>query len=480
MYKNPTVIFLLTVLSVSLVFSGCRRKDPPPPPQNFSGIELVYYKVYDDEDAIEPIISQYVADHPGLTITYRKFDDFSEYQNVILNELAEGEGPDIFSMPNTWFTSNYKKLTPLPSDMGSVSDFESTFVDVAREDLIRPDQAGIEQIYALPMTVDTLALFYNNDHFEDRLPAQGRPSTTWDGILEDVAALKKEDNSFSRFEVAGLAMGRADNITRGVDILYLLFLQYGVNFYNGNMSEAVFAGAQGASSQFLAQEALDFYLSFADPNQKHYTWNEFVASDNNDVQEIEAFARGEVSMVIGYSFMYQDIVNQIGVLGSQGEQVIDVDAIRTASIPQIEDPAVSTDKRVAYASYFAETVSRNTEHPDIAWDFLVFLTNRQNLDFYFDQLSKPTSRRDMIEEQRADPIYGVFANQIGYAESFPIVDFFRYDELFSEVISIGNEGGNYVNALRGVQDSITDLLPPEGVLTPKLDIDAQEVPSSGQ
>ena len=466
--KKASIFFLIFVLLTVFVLPGCRVKDGPEEVDSYDGIELTYYKVFDDSEVMEPIINEFLGTHPGLKINYRKFSDFDEYVKTILNEMSEGEGPDIFSMQNTWFASNFRKLAPMPEKYGKISDFEETFVDVARRDLVRVDDNGLEQIYGVPMTVDTLALFYNKDHFEDRIPTRGRPSETWEGIKEDIALLTKQDNSFERFEVAGMAMGRADNISRAVDILYLLFLQYGVSFYNDNISEAIFAGRQGSTVSYPGVEALKFYTSFADAAQKYYTWNEFIADDDLG-QEVQAFARGKVSMMMGYSFNYDDIMNEIEVLDAKGETTIDPDAIRVASAPQIYDPKVSTEKRVTYASYFAETVSRNSEHQDIAWEFLIFLTSRKNLEYYFDKLHKPTSRRDMIDEQKKDPKYGVFASQIGYSESFPILDYYRFKEIFSEVITKAVEGEASRADLVDAQDLINTMLPEEGYVNPKAD-----------
>lgn len=466
--RKSIIILLIFSLFLTLGLGGCRQKKAKEKKQTFDGIELTYYKMFDDSDVIEPIIQKYIATHPGLVIKYKKFDDFDEYQKVILNEMAEGEGPDIFSMQNTWFASNYKKLAPLPADFGAPADFSEIFVDVAYRDLVRTDKEGIEQVYGIPMTVDTLALYYNKAHFEDRIPDRGRPSDTWEGIKEDVIALKKEDNSFSRFEVAGIAMGRGDNISRGVDSLYLLMLQHGVKFYNEFISEAIFAGQQGGVGLYPGVEALELFTSFADEDYNHYTWNEFIVDDDtSEEKEVEAFAKGQVSMIIGYSYTYNDIVNQINILKTKGVQTIEKEDIKITQVPQLYDPDISKDKRVTYANYFAETVSRNSQNADIAWDFLLELTKKENLQFYFDKLHKPTSRRDMIDEQSKNPIYGVFASQIGFAESFPILDYYAYKQIFTKVISQTNENKTGRNDLVDAQDKITSMLPKDGLIVPK-------------
>lgn len=460
-FRKGRMLYILVVLLVATSLSGCRMKEAPKKAEDFSGIELTYYKVFDGSDVMEPFIDDYIAKHPGLKINYRMFSDFDEYQRVILNEMAEGEGPDIFSMPNTWFLSNYRKVNPLPLEVGTPDAFAATFVDVASKDLVRPDQNGVKKIYALPMTVDTLALYYNKSHFEDALPEKGRPSSTWEGIKEDVIALNKEDNSFGRFERSGIALGRADNISRAVDILYLMMLQHGTKFYNSDITKAIFAGRQ---DNFPGLKALELFASFSDPNKKHYSWNEYIVDDDTDGMEIEAFAAGKVSMIVGFSYTRDAILNQISLLNSRGEKSIDKSDIRIAQIPQLYDPKVSSQKRVTYGSYFAETVSRNSQYPEIAWDFLLELTSKENLAQYFEETHKPTSRRDMIEDQKKDANYGIFASQIGFSESFPILDYYTYKDAFSESIRRANENGAAGADISYAQDKVNELIPAEGVL----------------
>lgn len=442
---------------------------------SYEGVELTYYKMFDDEEDIRPIIDQFVSEYPGLRINYRKFTDFREYQDVILNEMAEGRGPDIFSMQNTWFKSNFRKLTPMPEYLAPPETtlpevFAEVFVDVAYRDLVRPDEYGVDRVYALPMTVDTLALYYNRAHFEDRIPARGRPASTWEGIKEDVLLLNRADVDFNLLEIGGIALGLSENITRAVDILYLLFLQYGVQFYNENVSAAIFTGEQRGLTARPAVDALELFVGFADDRQRHYSWDTHLADPDADSNEIDAFARGRVSMIVGYSFTYDEIVNRIGVLRNQGATTIREEDIRIATIPQAFDPDVTGQKRVTYASYFAETVSRTSEYPDIAWEFLNELTRRESLEQYFDRTNKPTSRRDMIQDQQRHPIYGVFASQIGFAESFPIINYYAYKDIFEDVIMLTAQNrGTARSNLGEAQEIITRMLPQEGVLAPPLE-----------
>ncbi len=466
MFKKIFAINLLIILVFTV--SSCRIKGTEKEISNFSGIVLNYYKMNDDRTVIEPIIAEYVQKKKGLVINYKSFDDFDVYIRTILNEMAEGEGPDIFSMPNSWFASNYKKLSSMPSDYGSLNDFDSLFVDVASKDLIQVDNDGVEKIFAIPMTVDTLAIYYNKSHFEDRIPTQGKPSNTWDGILNDVVQLNKFNFNNDNFEVSGIAMGTGSNISNSVDILFALMQQAGVSFYDDKMSITRFASTNAFSSGKTLLDILNLYSGFADFSKRNYSWNFTMADSKSELKEIESFINGNVSMIIGYSDLYEKIVKEINNSRNFRSQVINVDDVRIAPFPQLLETSGTNFKRVAYANYFAETVSRNTNHADIAWDFLVFLTQKNNLQNYFDKTKKPTSRRDMIEDQMKNPIYGVFASQIGYAESFPIVDIVKYREYFVEMLDFIAEGGDKTRAYKEVETQINKLLPSSGFKSQKI------------
>lgn len=460
---------LLCIFVFSLVLSSCRAKTTSRTTNTAPEIvQLTYYRLFDKEDIFSPLIQQFQAENPTIQITYQAFNDPSEYEEMIVNEMAEGNGPDMFSIHNSWINKHWKKITPMPSDLMTPSVFEETFVNVAYDDFIRADADGATQIYGLPLYVDTLGLYYNQDQFEDKIPSRGKPATTWDELKEDVFKLTKRDNSFERFELAGIAMGRSDNILRAIDILYTLMLQYQTEFYNERGTEATFADQQGVDASGRADypgaEALSLYTSFGLPSSKNYSWNSSISSADSEQKELLPFVHGKVSMIFGYSYTYEQIIDLISAEKARGEDVIATSAVKTAEIPQVEDPATSTEKRDAFASYFAETVSRTSEHPEEAWQFLAFITEQENADYYHDETHRPSARRDLLDEQSQEPIYGTFASQIGYAESLPMSDPYEYEAIFVTAIdSVLSAESSVGDAMRTAQEAITLLLPDKGL-----------------
>ncbi len=465
------ISFLLMLALCGTFLTGCFQKPAQQNTGSLEPVQLVYWKLYDEEDVINPLIQQYQAQNPTVSIRYRKFQDAEEYYDLLLNELAEGEGPDIFSVPNYWLARNSRKLTPMPPSYYDPAFFEETFVSVAAKDAILTDSRdGVRKVHGLPLTVDTLALYYNKDLFEDRVPERGRPADTWDEFKDDVFKLTKSDNSFERFEVAGVAMGRADNISLAADILYMLMLQYKVNFYNQNFTQAQFASQQATTSFGAtitpAIEAMKLYTSCGLASQKNYSWNQYIADSGTDAKEIDAFAIGKVASMFGYSYHYDLIQDRMADLNAIGINTIDPSVIRIAPVPQVNDPETSTQKRDVFANYFVETVARTSQNPEVAWDFLIFLTEQENMRFYNEKTNRPTSRRDLIEEQQRDSTYGVFAEQVGFAESLVIYDWSAYAKIFMQAISDVIATETPQDVVRSAQDAVNELIPDEGVFPP--------------
>lgn len=463
-FKKTSIVFVLTF--ILLLGSSCSliRKKEQSPPVDRTEKSLTIYNINDSSDVFQALIQNYLVKNPYTRITYKSFDDFEEYEKLILNELAEGGGPDIFAMPNSWFVKNRKKLISMPANQGDPSIFRSVFVDVAAKDLVIPDNDGIEQVYGVPLYVDTVGIYYNKRQFEDAVPSSGKPSSTWEGLKNDVYLLTKGGETSNDFDLSGVAMGVTSNVKYAVDVLFALMLQNGTKFYDEKMSDAIFASFSIGSLR-PANEALNFYMSFADRNQKHYSWNKY-ASAGLPNGDISAFAAGKVSMIFGYASTYDEILSEIKTLSSSEVRPIDRNAIGTAMFPQLADPSVSTDKRVTFADYVALGVSRTSKYSNEAWDFLTFLASPDSQKHYFDKTHKPSGLRGLISEQSADPIYGVFARQAGFAESFPVTDYLWFRDNFSLLIDDAWAGGSPGSLLNSLQTKLKGFLPSSGYLVP--------------
>lgn len=418
--KKLLSIFLCCVLVFSLTSCRSKSTDAPSSSTTLEKVNLTFWNVFDSTDTFKGQIQAYESKHPNVKISYRKFSNPKEYEDLLINEIAQGEGPDIFAIHNTWVDKHKKKISPFP--IGKTTSplneqiFDETFFHVASQDLIRD---GI--IYAIPLYIDTLALYYNKQIFQDNIPNSDKPAETWEDIKSQSAQITKENNSIERFSVSGIAMGRSDNISQALNIFYTLLAEYGVQFFSEAQGKAVFASQQevieGAGTPFSPfEEALKLFSSFGNPAFKNYAWNDAITSFSENGKELYPFLQGKVGMIAGYSYLYDDLIQMRRQMKTVAESTIDESDIGVVEFPQILAFSES-GKRDVVADYYPLTVSRNSAHADYAWDFIQSLASKESLADYYEKTKKPTSRKDLVDEQMVDPIYGVFARQASYAKS---------------------------------------------------------------
>lgn len=266
-------VVLVAVLIIMGVLPGLKPSTP-------ATVTLRVWSI-EPAEAWEAFAKEFSAAHSGVTLLYEEKDPLT-YEQDLLNALASGTGPDIFSLPNAGVEAHISKIIPLPdgSSNFSVDDFKKSFFDGASPDLISGGQ-----MLGVPYAVDPLALFYNRDYFNSaNIPA---PPKTWDEFVEDVRKLTvySETGFLVR---SGAALGSADNITHYLDLLASLFLQSGLSIVGRGQEQSDVASNQG-------EEALSFYTSFTDASKRTYTWSPSFS------ESFGAFAGGKTAMVFGFA-----------------------------------------------------------------------------------------------------------------------------------------------------------------------------------
>jgi len=153
---------------------------------------LQFWGVFDDRSAFDKVINDFQAQNPGIKVLYQMFS-YEEYEKRLIDALAAGAGPDIVMVHNTWLPKHGDKLKALPATIPglkqpllTVQDYRANFVDVAFNDFVFNNQ-----IYALPLYVDTLALFYNKDILNSA--GISRPPQNWEEFNSDVETITRLD-----------------------------------------------------------------------------------------------------------------------------------------------------------------------------------------------------------------------------------------------------------------------------------------------
>ena len=179
--------------------------------------------------------------------------------------LAQGVGPDLIIITNDKLWKNQPKLTAIPYKNISERDFKATFVE---ESELFLSENGI---YALPLSIDPLVLYYNRDLLSSAGEAQ--PIHYWDEIYKAAANLSKRDAA-GNLVSSVMALGEARNIPHAKDIFALLLMQAGTpitGFTGGELRSQI---SLNFNLPILpAASALDFYTQFSNPTKVYYSWN---------------------------------------------------------------------------------------------------------------------------------------------------------------------------------------------------------------
>ena len=419
------IISLIVVIVIAIIMINPFKQTAPTP------VVLEFWSVFDSSDIYQPLILKYQQLYPNVTINYYK-KNITSYESDLLGALAAGKGPDIFSINNTWLPKHKDKLAIAPATLITPAKFREIFVDVASQDLIDGNN-----IYAWPLSVDSLALFYNKDLLNSAgLPT---PPKTWTDFNAAVERLTKRDakNNILR---AGAALGTAKNINRSTDILAALMLQGGAKMVTDDKSAAFFGeSTSSVGANFNpGRQALIFYTNFANPALKVYTWNQL------QHYSLDAFVESQAAMMLNYSY-------QIPVIRARAPHL----NFGVAALPQIS----ASGAKATFANYWAQAVGKSSKNQASAWQFIAWLSNQANSQAYLDATKKPAARRDLIEAQTSDSDLGVFAQQSLYAKSWWEIDNLVIEGIFADMIEsvVGNSAA-VDDALARAQTQVTTLM----------------------
>ncbi len=409
---------LVVVLVVLVIIFGLRHKDNIPKFEfSFWGIESL--PVY------EKIIADYQKLRPNITVKYRQVGE-ANYENDLINALAAGQGPDIFMVKNSWLLKHRNKIFPLPENQLSFFKFQQIFPNVVSQDFTLN-----EIVYAAPLSIDSLVLYYNKNFFDQKSVALA--PTTWQEFLNILPQLRELNYAGEIVKSAAALGGSTKTISRATDILKLLMFQKGASLLDPELKRAVFNEAKG-------KEAFDFYTKFANPASPYYTWSDSLANSLN------SFSQENTAIIFDYYSEVQNIKAKNPFLNFAISPMLQFDS----------------GQAVNFAKYWGYTVAAKAGslRGPWAWDFILFMTvNDQVADMYLTATKKPPALRTLINNYINDPDLGIFAKQALTSRSGLQPDDIKVDQIFSEMIaSVINGRLNSAKALQQATDQVTLLL----------------------
>ena len=410
--RNMKKIFYLTIFA--LVLSGCSTLTGGSGSQIIGDpSSITMWVVVDSPSDYRSVIELYNQKYPNIRVTVKKFR-LEDYEDELVNAIAEDRGPDVFMVHNTWIRKYLSKIDPLPPQITlpqaistgaikkeivirqtttntiSALDVKNKFVDVVADDVIINNE-----IFSLPLYVDTLALYYNRSLLNSAGIAQ--PPVFWDQFLTASSQLTKisADNVILQ---AGSSLGTSNNVENAADLLTLLMIQNGTKMTTDSKTAATFHTAPPEDRNANpSAEALRFYTDFALPQTTAYTWNK--DKQNN----LEAFTNGELAFFLGYAYHLPLIKSQtLGKLNFSVAPILQIQGRPPANI----------------ASYWTPVVSKKAKSRDAAWSLLQHMASTAVVPEYLKEVKKPTALLSLIDAEKTDADLFAFSGQALNAQNW--------------------------------------------------------------
>ncbi|OGD61838.1 hypothetical protein A2160_00910 [Candidatus Beckwithbacteria bacterium RBG_13_42_9] len=385
-------------------------------------VNLTYWGLWEPEQVMNQVISEYQKMHPEVNITYSQQSP-KDYRERLQSALAAGNGPDIFRFHNTWVPMLKAELDTAPKGTINLDDY----FPVIGNDL----SVGTE-VVGVPIMFDGLALYYNPRLFNQ---AGKNVPTSWEELRKTAINMTVYDAK-GNIQTAGIALGTTNNVDNFSDILGLMLLQNG-------------ADPKNPSGQ-LTEDALKFYTLFTTTDR---VWNETLPASTY------AFATEKVAMIIAPSWKAFEIKETNPKL-----------EFKTAPVPQL--PGTN----IGWATYWVEGVSHRSKNAKSAWEFLQYLSSNDTLTkLYTAEASlrlfgEPYPKKSLAATIETDPVVGAFVKQGEIAKSWYLSSR-TYDngindrtiKYYEDAINAVVSGKSATEALQPIAAGVSQILTQYGV-----------------
>lgn len=411
----PILLVILVLVLAYFVVTNLLKKKSTPQTTPDTKITLNYWGLWESPTVMKPVIEAFEKQNPQIKINYQ-MQSSQDYQQRLQTAVQSQNSPDIVRLHTTWLPLFINHLLPAPANTLSSAELESNFYPVVSSTL---DLGG--QIYGVPFSLDGLALYLNRDFYQQ---ASLQTPENWDDLHANALALTTRDPQTNSITRAGIALGTTSNVSHWSDIVTLMLLQANVNLFD-------------IDSQYAA-DTLEFYTSFAYSADR--VW------DSTQPDSIIAFANQKAAMIIAPSWR----IPEIQALNPN----LNFDIV---PVPQLPDRP-----QVNWSSVWFEAVSKNSSHPQEAWQFLTYLSSAQAQQLIFQAsatergISQPPANKGLYETARQNLLLAPYLDSFATSQTFYTASFTHDSEtsLNSRLIKYLEDA---INAFTSNQDPTTTI-----------------------
>lgn len=343
-----------TVISVPIVIWG--------PPLEDRAMHKVLNDLKKDNDSFKKV--SYIEKNPNTL-----YGD-------LLEAIATGNSPDLVLMNSSGLLPLRNKLYPISFETMPIQTFYDTYVEGSDVFVLN------DGIYAVPLFVDPLVMYWNRDIFTKTAIAQ--VPKDWDTFVQLVPRLSTIVGGADLIQ-SGVAFGEYDNVLHAKEILSALMMQTGVSIVVQSREAFTTDISSVANSSAKPDAAIRFYTSFSNPVKTVYSWNKTFDRSR------EAFAANKVAMYVGF-VSEESVLTEINPNLNFG----------MAILPQSNN----THKSLTYGKFYGIAVLRASKNPQVALATARILSDAIVSKNLADYAKLPSARRDVLTQVNSTDPFG--------------------------------------------------------------------------
>lgn len=348
----------------------------------------------------------------------------------LLEAIAVNSGPDAVVIDASMLLPLTDKISVRTYESFPLLTFQQTYIEGAE---VFAQESGI---FAYPLMVDPLVLYWNRDLFTNAGIAQ--VPQDWTTFMSAVPRLTIKENG-ADLKQSAIAFGEHENVLHAKEILSALLFQSGASIVSraDGKYKTDLARSESTGASARPEVAVSFYTSFSNPRKDVYTWNKTFERSR------EAFAANKVVMYVGYA-SEAEILNKINPNLNYAVAVL---------------PQSATGKnRATYGKFYGVAVLKTGKSQVTAHTVAQTLASKEYAQPLVDATGLPTARRDSLTEVPDDPLMSIAVRSALIARDWPQPDPRGIDDSLRVMIEAIANGQSPESALLDVAGDVQAML----------------------
>ncbi len=245
-------------------------------------------------DSIDGLLTEIrEKDESFNSVSYR-YVPSENFDQEFLNALADQTPPDLLLMSHEKMAEHRNRLQPVSYENYPIRDFRSRYIDGAEIFALK------DGLYAFPIMVDPLMMYWNRDTLSDKglLTAP----KTWEDLVANYAPNLTVRDFNRNIQYSGVAMGEYNNVKNAFPIISMLLLQAdsALVLEDDNKYRVLLDATTNQSTGAFAK-SLEFYTGFSSVNNSLYSWNRSFNLDR------DRFLSEELAIYFGFGSEGKDL-----------------------------------------------------------------------------------------------------------------------------------------------------------------------------